>query len=460
MPSNQNTLPKIAERFLAESNSSSYLRQWNKTASTALHAWMKGNDLKLSDLNLAQIIKFVEQSSINKRSQITRRLSALAVDRYLYFLNQNGKINFAPDYKPKPEPIELPDSAKAFLRTIELTLRPNTCAAYTVNLKDFYRFLVKQKIPFSSIDREHIVAWLSSLKNRGLAPATKEQKILTLKLYLDWLYDQELIAVRPARLVLSTDLPKLPQYLPRPLSPQDDRALQKDLETSKELYHMALLLMRYTGVRVGELLSLPYGCVREDHLGFSYLKVPLGKLNSERLVPLDQRALDLILKIKKTSRRKTIFLIVTPTGKRALPAYLNKALKDLCEKLNITENITCHQLRHTLASSLLSAGMSIFYIKEILGHRTLKMTLRYLRASPEDIAKEFLKASSMLQEKYEFDVPRQQSGSSNPAELVADAIRLLTLKPDSSPSKEQKLIVRRLERIKADLQRLTEEAAQ
>jgi len=356
--------------------------------------------------------------------------------------------------KQETRPTELPSSAGAFLRTIETTLRPNTCLAYTVSLKDFFRFLRENKNGCDGMNRSCIAAWLADLSGRGLAPATRLQRIHALRLYLGWLYDEDLLAIAPSRLIFTSDYPKLPDYLPRALPPREDAILQKELERSKNLYQQGLLLMRYTGIRVGELLSLPCDCVRKDHSGLSYLKVPLGKLNNERLVPLHDRALALIKAMKANTPRKRALLVMSHTGRRANRTYINRALRQSCHSAGLSARITSHQLRHTLASSLLGAGMSIFHIKEILGHRSLKMTLRYLKASPEEIAKEFLIATTRLQDKYELAVTPLPAEKADPTKLVADAIRLLSHKSPTTLPKQQSLIIRRLERIHADLKKL------
>jgi integrase len=56
--------------------------------------------------------------------------------------------------------------------------------------------------------------------------------------------------------------------------------------------------MRRAGLRVGELRRLERDCVRDDHNGRHFLKVPLGKLNTERLVPLDAASLEIVTKLQ------------------------------------------------------------------------------------------------------------------------------------------------------------------
>lgn len=138
--------------------------------------------------------------------------------------------------KQRNQQTKLPHSASAFLRTIETTLRPNTCLAYSVALKDFFRFLREKELLSSSFTRTSIAAWLVDLSGRGLAPATRLQRIHALRLYLGWLHDEDILPLAPSRLIFAIDYPKLPDYLPRALSPREDAILQKELERSHELY--------------------------------------------------------------------------------------------------------------------------------------------------------------------------------------------------------------------------------
>ena len=108
-------------------------------------------------------------------------------------------------------------------------------------------------------------------------------------------------------LIRGRDLPKLPKYLPRPVPPDIDAMLQRRFKSSGCIYQLGLLLMRNTGLRIGELRSLEYHCIRFDHHR-PLLKVPLGKLNNERLVPLDDDSVELIRRLQSIaprSRRST-----------------------------------------------------------------------------------------------------------------------------------------------------------
>src|SRR5262249_53917812 len=88
-------------------------------------------------------------------------------------------------------------------------------------------------------------------------------------------------------LIRREDFPPEPFYLPRPLSPEDDRLVREELLRGDDLYANALLLIRATGIRLSECTRLPLDCLRQVGAEQWALHVPLGKLHTERLVPTD-----------------------------------------------------------------------------------------------------------------------------------------------------------------------------
>jgi integrase len=111
----------------------------------------------------------------------------------------------------------------------------------------------------------------------------------------------------PLKLVFRSDIPRLPKPLPRYLPVDADRRLGEALAASPYcLAAYALLLQRACGLRIGELLDLELDCVHEVPGQGSWLKVPLGKLETERMVPLDEETrvlLDRIAATRSAGRR-------------------------------------------------------------------------------------------------------------------------------------------------------------
>ena len=184
-----------------------------------------------------------------------------------------------------------------------------------------------------------------------------------------------------------SDNPRLPQPLPRFLPPDADRRLTEALEASPHrLAADALLLQRACGLRIGELLDLELDAVIDLPGSGSWLKVPLGKLDTERMVPIDAQILALIDRITAArspgrpiphprTGRPADFLF-TAHGHRIGQNRLRKELDRAAKSAGIG-HVTPHQLRHTYATALVNAGVSLQALMAILGHVSAEMSLRY-----------------------------------------------------------------------------------
>lgn len=158
-----------------------------------------------------------------------------------------------------------------------------------------------------------------------------------------------------------------------------------------------LVLLRGTGLRLGELLDLELDCLWELPRHGTWLKVPLGKLNTERVVPLDAEtltALDAWMSVRGRQRalnhprhgRPVDFLFVI-AGARIGTTRIRRGIDDATRTAGLVGptgqplRITPHQLRHTYATTLVNAGMSLPALMALLGHVSPQMTLRYAALS-------------------------------------------------------------------------------
>src|SRR5437016_5826649 len=85
-----------------------------------------------------------------------------------------------------------------------------------------------------------------------------------------------------AHLIRREDVPHLPQRLPRPLTAEQDQLLQQDFLNRNDLGGNAFLLIRHTGMRIGECVDLSSACLRSTGPDQWAIHVPLGKLKTER----------------------------------------------------------------------------------------------------------------------------------------------------------------------------------
>ena len=126
---------------------------------------------------------------------------------------------------------------------------------------------------------------VSTLPNTGI----DNQFLYQLLIALRWtLHELAWISDFPelAHLIRREDIPRLPSRLPRPLSPEQDQLLQQEFLRRNDLGANVFLLIRHTGMRIGECADLATDCLRSTGPDQWAVHVPLGKLKTERLVPV------------------------------------------------------------------------------------------------------------------------------------------------------------------------------
>src|SRR5205823_3474518 len=200
-------------------------------------------------------------------------------------------------------------SMVAYLERCAATLSRSTVSGTGSELAHFGRFLAvhdPQLATFADLDRRrhiepylnHVAAARNHRTGEPIAASTQRQRIQAVGRMLEAMAEWGWEEAPPRRLIFDRDSPRLPRPLPRYLPPDQDRRLVEALEDSpNRLQADALLVARATGVRIGELVDLELDCVHEVPGQGAWLKVPLGKLNTERMVPIDEDTVALLDRI-------------------------------------------------------------------------------------------------------------------------------------------------------------------
>lgn len=377
-----------------------------------------------------------------------------------------------PKSKPNTTNPKLPDRAMEFLRLIDTSRQPNTRISYGYSLRQFFALLSREDITEETLNRSHIESWLKELKERGLSPATRCIRLLMTRAYLRWLRDSGDVNCEADKLIRNSDFPKIPSRLPRPLPPALDAEIQNRLERSLCPHHHALLLMRRTGLRIGEVVSLSFNCLYIDSNKRAFLKVPLGKLHNERLVPLDDKTVDLIRKIQSATQKKAQdpkppCLVRSRVRENISVAMLRIRFEQIVGDLrkNEPDPINPHRFRHSYATELLNAGMSLESVMTLLGHRSIESTLRYAAVTQKSILEEYQIARKNLHNTYgklterffDFESP-------SPLSIDQSLTDMMTLLQNEQkellPSLRRKTnrILARLRRLKGEIQTLLRDA--
>ncbi|HTW09131.1 MAG TPA: tyrosine-type recombinase/integrase [Acidimicrobiales bacterium] len=293
------------------------------------------------------------------------------------------------------------------------TCRPDTVTGMATRLVHFGRFLADLDPTLTSLadlNRErHIEPYLNSVasainsKNgEPITIADQARRVHSVSSFLGDITEWGWAEAPTRRLVFRSDMPRLPRPLPRYLPVDADRRLGEALSQSDfRLAADALLLARACGLRIGELLDLELDCVHEVPGNGAWLKVPLGKLDTERMVPLDDDTVALIDRICVTrsegralphprTGRPAQFLF-THHGRRLAQQALRLELDRAADVAGIG-HVTPHQLRHTFATAMVNAGVSLQALMALLGHVSAEMSLRYGRLFDTTVRAEYERA--------------------------------------------------------------------
>lgn len=413
----QKPLPPEAEKFLSEFGAGKTKNTGNlyRAALHHFYRFLAQSKLDLAHLKIHNINEFDEDLARHNLKFVTRRSNIQQVHKYLRWLEVKqvlpegfSKALF-PNYKPefiKGNQAKLPELAERFLEVMSVTRKVSTVNGHKAGLRTFYKRHWKTGKPAYKIEREDIDQFLIDLKDNGIALNQRATRIINLRLYLDWLYDHRALQIHPDDLIRKTDFPRKDKLLPKPFPVEVDLEIQRRLQESCDIDYLGVLLMRRCGLRVGEMRNLTVDCVGEDLAGNWFLKVPLGKLHNERIIPLDPVTVDLIHKIKTIRANfpepgtKTHYLISNPFGKRRSRSHFAAVLQEITKDIAIPGKINLHRLRHSFATSLLTAGMSLSAIKELLGHNDIRMTLNYAAVTQEKLRNEYFAALTKIQDQY------------------------------------------------------------
>ncbi len=295
------------------------------------------------------------------------------------------------------------------LQALAATLRPSTIAYYRVQANRFLRFLrhtyPEVQTPGKLRRSPHILGWLRSLaeENPPLTNRSRRAALICVRRLLNDVADNGYPILEA--LILPQDFPPPDLYLPKPVSSEVDALLDRELRRTNDLLSNGLLLLRATGMRIGEFLRLNRDSLR--HLGSNQwtLHVPLGKLHNERWVPIDDDTrgiFDRILSLVGpaappgvTNCTWPLLMLPNVSSFRTRYSRMRKALADAAQRISCPP-IRLHQLRHTYATEMLRAGVSLPALKELLGHRDIRMTMRYVQVTQKDLQREYYLARQKM----------------------------------------------------------------
>ncbi|WP_339777939.1 site-specific tyrosine recombinase XerD [uncultured Thalassospira sp.] len=263
----------------------------------------------------------------------------------------------------------------------------HTLDAYRRDLDDYSASLQAAKTSLSQAQPDDVRRYLGELADAGLAARTQARRLSAVRQFHKFIYGDGIRNDDPSAHI---DSPRLGMVLPKFLTTDEidrliDTANRQDGIKGTRLLAMVELLYA-TGMRVSELVELPYSAVARD----PQMLVVRGKGNKERLVPLSapaKRALVTYIEIRDAfipldsggQPGKSIYLFPSrgKTGHLTRQMFLNM-IKDLAHKAGIARSrVSPHVLRHSFASHLLANGADLRSLQQMLGHSDISTTQIY-----------------------------------------------------------------------------------
>jgi integrase len=197
----------------------------------------------------------------------------------------------------------------------------------------------------------HTLGWMSRLRAQSppLVTASYINLLIALRRILNELAWTEQLP-QLTHLIRREDIPRLPRRLPRPLTTQHDQLLQQEFLRRNDLGANVFLLIRHTGMRIGECADLSLECLRSTGPDQWAIHVPLGKLKTERMVPVDPFVCKLVQRLRFFRSLDPLpadgRLLARPLTKEALLHRLRDYLHQVCHSLGLPTRIVPHQFRH------------------------------------------------------------------------------------------------------------------
>jgi len=279
---------------------------------------------------------------------------------------------------------------------LEARFAERTAREYMALVRSFLLWLDSRGIDLVAVRTDDLLAYQSGLyaarkkDGRPYAVSTQAQCLIVAKSLFRFLYRRNYVMQDPAAAI---DLPRLEERLPRVILTKEEvlRLLgaASKATTPRALRDRAVLETFYaTGIRVSELAKLtPYDVDTEERT----LRVLLGKGKKDRHVPLTRAAASAIEEYILKGRSAIVgssrspYLFVADRGGYFHRALVSLIVRRYAKKAGIRKHVTCHTLRHSVATHLLKGGADIRHIQVLLGHTSLRSTERYTRVELSDL---------------------------------------------------------------------------
>jgi site-specific recombinase XerD len=257
-----------------------------------------------------------------------------------------------------------------------------------VNILD--QFIRRLTVSLSEVTRNEIGLYVDHLLRKRRTPKTITCHLQTIRLFFDYLTTEEGRSMANPVTRISLRLPKpLPRHL-------QDGQVTRLLAVIRDLRDRALfMVMLRCGLRVQEVADLTVDAI---DFGRRQIVVSNGKGAKDRIVYVSEDARSALLAYleRRPSKAEGLFLVQKGSmkGKPLSVRGIQKRMEYYARNSGL--EVSCHQLRHTMATQLLNADADLATIQDLLGHGQITTTQRYCRVANLKVQRDYYKAMKVV----------------------------------------------------------------
>ena len=253
-------------------------------------------------------------------------------------------------------------------------------------------FVLWLDVPIEEVTQSKISQYIDFLLRRRLKPKTINCHLQRIRDFYHYLKEEEQVAlINPIRKGYSLRMSK---PLPKFLRDEEIYVFFKSLKSYRD--RAMFMLMLRCGMRVEEVANLTLSVI---DLNRRRIVIRDAKWGKDRIVYVSNDCIQALLdylKVRPASRVRKVFLVEkgSYSGNPLSTRGIQKRMEYYAQKTGL--KVSCHHLRHTMATQMLNADAELVTIQDLLGHSWITTTQRYCRVSNLRVQRDYYKAMEVV----------------------------------------------------------------
>ena len=269
---------------------------------------------------------------------------------------------------------------------------PHTVKIYMNILRQFVLWV---NVPIEDVDPHKMAEYVDWLLGKRLRPKTINCHLACIRVFYEYLNQEEEIRIQNP--VKRGSALRMPRPLPRHL--RDEQVVVLFQAITKPRDRAMFKGMLRCGLRVQEVADLH---LSDLDLRRNRIFVRNGKGGKARVVYVSEdarRSLLEYLRVREASRSTKLFLVEKGpySGKPISVRGIQKRMEYDAQLTGL--KVSCHHLRHTMATQLLNAEAEVVTIQDLLGHNGISTTERYCTVSNIKVMRDYFKAMELIMQR-------------------------------------------------------------